>query len=56
MAGTLADLRGAAAGFATLLTVTFSIVGLRVLRLERAYGGRVYMWPDGLFFDEHMRD
>ncbi len=49
-------LRGAAAGFATLAAVTFSIVGLRVLRLERAYGRRVYMWPDGIFFDEHTRD
>ena len=49
-------LRGAVAGFATLLIVQFSIVGLRVLRLERAYGRRVYMWPDGMFFDEHTRD
>ena len=45
-------IRGAAVGFATLGVVTFAIVGVRVFRLERSYGRRVYMWPDGLYFED----
>ena len=40
----------------TIAAGSFGIVGIYVLRLERSQGKRIFMWPDGFFFEENGHD